>query len=62
MTCECALCNGLVYVDEVALFVIEDALTSFVETVREGFARDQSALADAIAISDAEVAKVMAGG
>jgi len=55
--CDCPLCDGAEYVDEVGLMLVEDAIRAYVGELRAKAAQFDSALADAQRIMDDELAK-----
>lgn len=55
--CDCALCEGAEYVDEVGLMLIEDAVRGYVRELRARANQYDDAVADAQRVMDAELAK-----
>ena len=52
VVCECALCNGRVYRDEVALLVIEDGVMAFPEAVRRKVDEEDAAIVEGASLQE----------
>jgi hypothetical protein len=53
--CDCPLCDGAEYVDEVGLMVVEEAIRTYVSALQEQQRRIDDAFAEANAVMDREL-------